>query len=664
MSNSNIQKRMKQLAQQIDELRYQYHVLDNPSVDDAVYDSLTQELRQLEEQYPQWRDPASPLQRVGGKPLDKFLKVRHQHKQWSLQDVFSLAEVREWEERAKRLLPAAKFDYISELKIDGLKIVLTYERGLLIRAVTRGDGMIGEDVTAQVRTISSIPLRLAKPLDMVVVGEAWLAKDRLAAINKERVKNGEAPFANSRNAAAGSIRQLDPAVTARRALDAFIYDIDELDQDWPKTQVKELELLKGLGFPVNPHWVYCQDLDDVEAMYQYWAKHKEAEPYGIDGMVIKINQRHFQDQLGYTGKAPRWAVAYKFAPEKVTTVVEDIIVQVGRTGVLTPVAQLRPVAVAGTTVSRATLHNQDEIDRLGVRIGDTIVIQKAGDIIPDVVEVLPKLRTGKEKKFVLPKQCPICGSKVTRPPGEVNYYCSNKQCFAVEKEAIVHAVGKNGFAIDGLGPQIIEQLINQGLIQDLADLFTLKVGDLEPLPGFAKRAATKLVTSIQMARQIQLAKFIYALGIRHVGTETALALAQYWQSWDKFKQASSAELEGLHDIGPKVAAAISAWLQNSNNQKFLAKLKTAGIVVLPAENIIQDKKFAGQSFVLTGTLSTMSRQQANDIIRRHGGHPSSAISTKTDYVVAGDNPGSKLKKAQEYKVKVLSEEEFLRLIKD
>jgi len=538
MNKKEVQKRIEKLRKEIDRYRYLYHVLDSPQVSDEIFDSLMRELRQLEEQYPELKAVDSPSQRIGGEPLDKFEKTRHKHKQWSLNDAFSFEEIKAWEEKIIRMLEKEgikeKLEYCCEVKIDGLKVVLTYEKGFFVRAATRGDGVIGENVTEQVRTIQSIPLRLNKDIDVIVMGEAWMRKKDLQRINKEREKKGEQLFANSRNAAAGSIRQLDPKITASRRLDSYIYDMDEIEGEFPATQTEELERLEKLGFKVNKNYKLCYSLEQIEALFRTWEPKRNKQEYGIDGLVVKVNSRKLQNILGYTGKSPRWAIAYKFIPEKVTTVVEDIKTQIGRTGALTPVAHLKPVRVAGSVVSRATLHNEDEIERLDIRIGDTVVIHKAGDVIPEVVEVLKNLRTGKEKKFHMPGHCPICGGPVKREKlktgkkeGEsAAHYCLNKKCFAVEKEKIIHFVSKKGFNIEGMGERIVEQLMNEGLVSDFSDIFELEKGDLEPLERFAEKSAGNLIEAVEKSKKITLPKFLFALGIRHVGEETAELLAK------------------------------------------------------------------------------------------------------------------------------------------
>ena len=739
MDKNEAKNRIAKLSKEIDRLRYRYHVLDDPSVSDEVFDSLMRELRGLEEQFPELKTPDSPSQRVGGAPLEKFEKVRHAVRQWSFDDAFSLAEMQKWEDKTWRLIskiPASnsnrgeqdtrnknfqnsKFkiqnsnpEYCCEIKIDGLKVILTYENGILVQGATRGDGVIGEKVTENLKTIGSIPLRLNEPVSGIFVGECWLSKHELEKINVLRQKKGEAVFANTRNAAAGSIRQLDPKIAAARRLDTFIYDIEQLEISNPKSQITnknsirqpadkiqnlkfpenqgdELKLLEQLGFKVNNNFRICKSIQEIEDMYQEWIHKKDKQSYGIDGIVVKINSRQIQEALGYTGKSPRWGIAYKFPAEKVTTVVEDIKVQVGRTGALTPVAHLRPVLVAGSVVSRATLHNEDEIKRLEVKIGDTVVIHKAGDVIPEVVEVIKNLRTGKEKKFQMPKNCPICGGKVARKIGEAATYCLNPKCFAVEKENIIHFVSKKGFNIDGLGESIVEKLMTEGLIANVSDIFELEKGDLEPLERFAEKSADNLIQAIAESRKIEFPKFIYALGIRHTGEETAHLIAKSAQEFPisnfqfpiNSQFSKSKKIKTLADminvfpkikvemwqsipgIGPKSAESLYTWFNNHENLDLLKKMNLAGVeIVIDKELKAKSQKLKNKSFVLTGELSGWTREEAKDIIRRAGGDISSSVSRKTDFVLAGENPGSKYVKAKELGVKIIGEKEFKELL--
>ncbi len=714
---AKIKERIEKLRQEIDRHRYAYHVLDQPEVSDEVYDSLTRELRELEREYPNLKTPDSPTQRIGGEPLEKFEKVKHKHRQWSLNDAFSFSELQDWEDKILRMLKkkgiSEKPDYSAEIKIDGLKIVLAYEKGLFVQGATRGDGVTGEDVTEQLKTIHSIPLRLRKNIDVIAVGEAWMSGKELEKTNKERKKNGEPEFANSRNAAAGSIRQLDPKVTAKRNLDSFIYDIDDIkiknqkskikntsrnvkigEVGFPETQIIELGLLEHLGFKVNQNYKLCKNLHDVEGFFRSWEEKRNKQEYGIDGVVVKVNKKTLQDALGYTGKSPRWAIAYKFTPETVTTVVEDIKTQVGRTGALTPVAHLRPVQVAGSTVSRATLHNEDEIKRLDVRIGDTVVIHKAGDVIPEVVKVLKDLRSGNEKKFHMPTRCPICGGGVkkeiisqssaissrtkvrdsSKPSFSAAHYCVNKKCFAVEKEKIIHFVSKKGFNIDGMGEKIVEQLMNEGIISTPADIFELTVGDLKPLERFAEKSAGNLVKAIEESKDIEFPKFLFALGIRHVGEETAVLInrnldrvaekkiEKILDIIEVFPKISADDWQKIKGIGPQATEELQEWFSERENLELLHKMKKTGVRVVIPELEKSGYRLQGRSFVLTGEMDSMTRDEAKEKIRRLGGDVSPSVSKKTDYVVVGKNPGSKYDKARKLGAKTINESAFQKLL--
>ncbi len=507
-----VQTRYEKLKSAVHHYRLMYHVYDKEEIPEAARDSLMHELAQIESEYPELITPDSPSQRVAGTPLPAFVKVTHKVPQWSFNDVFSEEELREFDARTKRFLKTDEpVEYDCELKIDGLKIIFEYEKGKLVRAATRGDGVVGEDVTHNVRTIESVPLVLEEPVDIIVEGEVWMSEKALAAVNRERVKTGEEPFVNPRNAAAGSIRQLDPKIAASRKLDTFIYDIARVDRPFPPTQTEELEYLRTLGFKVNPHYKLAKSVEDIMEYWHAWDAKKKAQGYWIDGIVLKVNQHRLQDELGYTGKAPRFAVAFKFPAEQVTTVVEDIVLQVGRTGVLTPVAHLKPVSVAGTTVSRATLHNEDEIRRLDVRVGDTVILQKAGDVIPDIVKVLTELRTGKEKPFKWPTHVAECGGDgaIERVPGEAAWRCVARDSFAVRRRVLRHFASRAALDIEGLGESTVDQLLEEGLVQSFDDFFTLTAGDIEPLEGFAEVSAKKLVDSIQKNRQAYPARAPY-----------------------------------------------------------------------------------------------------------------------------------------------------------
>lgn len=703
MDKTEAKNRIEKLRAEVERHRQLYHMNDAPEISDEAYDSLFHELLALEAEYPEFASKMSPTVRVGGAPLEKFQKVRHASRQWSFDDVFDFSELTAWGERNIRLLEKAQAGsgealrtdsgYVCELKIDGLKIVLTYERGELVLGATRGDGEIGEEVTANLRTIRSIPLRLTEPVDITVVGEAWLAHAELERINRERTGAGEPPFANVRNAAAGSIRQLDSKVTAKRNLESFIYDIDRLKiqdtryriqgkegEGMPGTQFEELRLLEKLGFRVNKEYRLCKTLDEVQKYYEEWIEKRHELPYALDGIVIKVNGRTEQEALGYTGKSPRFGIAYKFPAEEATTVVSDITVQVGRTGVLTPVAHLRPVRIAGSLVSRATLHNQDEIVRLGLRIGDTAVIRKAGDVIPEVVSVVANLRTGNEREFRMPERCPACGGPVRRlaiggkeGAESAALYCINPTCFAVEQEKIIHAVGRKGFDIEGLGEKVVAQLIDEGLVADLSDIFELTEGDLVPLERFAEKKAAKSIAGIQNAKRVPLEKFIFALGIRHVGEESSrlvarLAAQKNIRDLDDliatFPRVTHEEWMAADGFGEKSAESLKQWFSDASHVAMLRKMKASGVeITVPAASEGErEGVFSGKTVVVTGGLRRFTRDEAEDMIRRGGGRAASSVSAKTDFVVAGAKAGSKLGRARELGVRVLNEEEFLDMI--
>ena len=664
--------RYEKLIKAIEHHQYLYHVLDKPEITDEAYDSLMRELLDIEVKHPELVSPLSPSKRVGGAILKEFKKVKHEVRQWSFDDVFDFAELKKWDEKVRRMinketsLKGEKVEYCLELKIDGLKVILTYKNGQFVEGATRGDGQVGENVTENLKTIKSIPFFLQKNIDIIVVGEAWMNKNELEKINKERKKNGEQLFANTRNAGAGSIRQLDPKITAKRKLDTFIYDVDKINVgDQPKTQGEELELLKKLGFKTNPYYKIVESLDGVEKFYEEWTKKKDKLEYGLDGIVIKINSRLIQEKLGFTGKTPRWGVAYKFPAEQVTTVVEDIVLQVGRTGVLTPVAHLRPVRVAGSLVSRATLHNEDEIKRLDVRVGDTVVLQKAGDVIPDIVQVLTDLRTGKEKQYKFPEYVADCGGdgKIERVPGQVAWRCVSKNSFAQKRRKFYHFVSKKAFDMDGCGPKIIDVLLDNNLISSFEDIFTLKKGDLLSLPRFAEKSVDNLLASVEKSRKIILPKFLVGLSISQVGEETAIDLAKHFGDINKLREATFEELQNLDGVGPIVAQALVDWFADKSNKKLLENLLKEIEISKPVFSLqSKNNKFFGKSFVITGTLETMSRDEAKDKIRALGGDVSESVSAKTLYLVAGENAGSKLDKAKKFGVKILDEQQFLSLI--
>jgi len=663
MTEKEAKNRIEKLTKEINHHRYLYHVLDTQEISDGALDSLKRELDNLEEQFPKLKRADSPTQRVSGRPLDKFVKVKHSQKVLSLADAFLRSDIEDWQERNEKIVGESIKNYYAELKLDGLTVVLTYENGIFVRGATRGDGEVGEDVTNNLKTIDSIPLSLRSlkdkslPKIVEVRGEVVMSKSSFANLNKQQAKNKEPLFANPRNAAAGSIRQLDPSVAYGRGLECLAFEIiSDLGQ---KTHQEVHQMLNDLGFKTNAGSRLCKNIDEVEDFLNYWVDRRKKLPYETDGAVIVVNDILQEKKLGHIGKAERWMLAYKFPAEQVTTKILDIEVQTGRTGALTPVAILEPVAVAGTTVSRATLHNQDEIDRLDVRIGDTVIIQKAGDIIPDIVEVLKKLRTGKEKKFSLPKKCPSCNSTVSKKEGEVAYYCTNNKCYGQNVEGIIHLVSKKGFNIEGLGDSIVRQLVDNGLVVSPVDIFRLKIGDLEPLEGFASKKSQKLLEAIDRAKNIDLDNFIYSLGIRHVGEETSILLANNYGSLDKFRQAELSQLQDIDDIGPEVAQSIVSWLET--NQDLLDDFLKQGIKVSGVKLVAG--KLKDKTFVFTGSLS-IDRDQAKELIRKQGAKVVSSVSSKLDYVVVGENPGSKLDKAKSYKnIKIITEDQFLKLIK-
>jgi len=670
-------KKIKKLREQIDDLRYRYHVLNDPEVTDQMYDGLMDELRKIESLHPEIITADSPTQRVAGKPLDKFNKITHTVTQWSFDDAFNREDLDDWQERNLKILEKElgrrpdDLDYMCELKIDGLHMVLTYKNGILETAATRGDGKVGEDVTVNVKTIHSVPLRLKQNIDIVAEGEVWLSAKMLATINKQREKTGEALFANPRNAAAGTIRQLDPQIVSDRKLGLTTYDISKVDENILQinSQEEELLLLDKLGFLTDKHWQVCKNMDAIWDFYEKLQKKKNSFGFWIDGVVIKINKIKYQKALGFTGKSPRWAIALKFPAEQGTSKIKEIYWQVGRTGALTPVALMEPVKLAGTTVTHATLHNFDEIERLGVRVGDTVVVEKAGDIIPKVVRVLDKLRTGEEKKVRQPKNCPVCHSEVQKyglATGDIKegvaLICSNNKCYAKELENIIHFVSKKAFNIDGMGEKIVEQLLDEGLIKNVADIFTLKLGDLEVLERFASKSAQNLIEAIDNAKKVTFARFIFALGILHVGVETAEKLADHFSSLQKLQEASKEELENLSDVGPRVAQSIFTYFNESDNKKLLEDLLTNGVQIQTIKKQKDSEKLANMTFVLTGTLPNLSREEIAEKIKNNGGQVVGSVSKKTSYVVVGENPGSKYDKAQELGVNILDEEGFLEML--
>ncbi len=666
----NITNRHRELTRLVVYHQSRYHEEDNPEIADEVYDAFVRELRELEKTYPTLKTTESPSERVGGAPRKEFTKVRHQVRQWSFDNVFTIEELTHWRDRAVRhleresALDPQTFTFCTEHKIDGLKVILTYQKGVFVQGATRGDGTVGEDITENLKTVHSIPLTLTQSVDIIVGGEAWLPRKELDRINKERSLAGEQLFANCRNAAAGALRQLDPKVTASRKLACFIYDIEEVQGvSMPQTQTEELALLGTLGFSVNPDFIACATVADVERYYQQLLKKREKQPFEIDGVVIKINEVSYQRALGYTANAPRFGVAYKFPAEQVTTQVEDIVLQVGRTGVLTPVAWLTPVRVAGSVVSRATLHNEDQIRRLDVRVGDTVVLQKAGDVIPEVVSVVKELRTGKEKKYTFPKKVTLCGGdgSIERVPGQAAWRCVSKDSFELIARKFHHFVSKKTLDIDGLGPKIMDGLLERGLVRTYADVFTLQTGDFAEVPGFKDKAVQNLLSGIQEARHTTLARLLFALSIDQVGEETARDLAQHFGTLKKIRVATQEELELIEGVGPVVAASVYQWFRDPVHDAELDALIPH--LTIESVNSASSGRLQGMGIVVTGTLISLSRDEAEEYIRRAGGKAVGSVSKSTSFVVAGGNPGSKVAKAQSLGVPVLTEAEFLERLK-
>lgn len=680
MTKNEAKDRIKKLKELIDKNRYAYHVLDKPIVSDAIDDSLKHELQALENQYPEFITADSPTQRVGGQPLDKFQKVPHGQPMLSLVDAFSFEELKDWEVR-NRKLSAGDFNYFCELKMDGLAVSLIYEKGVLLKGATRGDGKIGEDVTLNLKTIEAIPLKLNQDISVEVRGEVFMPKMVFEDLNRKYQKEGKALLANPRNAAAGSIRQLDPKISASRKLDFVAWDLltnfphlrlqARSAEKLVQTHAESHEMLSNFGFKTLKQNRYCRDLKDIEEFIKEIEKTRDSLPYQIDGIVVVVNNNKMREKLGVVGKAPRGMIAYKFAAEEATTVVENIIVQVGRTGTLTPVAVLKPVLVAGSTVSRATLHNEDEIRKKDIRVGDTVIIHKAGDVIPEVIKVIMELRPQKTKEFVFPKNCPICGGKVMREAGKAAYKCLNKKCFTIQRRALAHFTGRLSFNMVGLGPKILSRFIDEGLIRNAADLFVLKEGDILPLERFEEKSARNIITSIQSHKEIELAKFIYALGIPNVGEQTAYGIRDVVnpksealnpkQILNILKSKTAENWQEIADIGPIVARSIYDYFQDNDNQKFLDRLLNNGVKIVTPNKT--ESTLEGKTFVFTGGLTSLDRNEAKEKIRGLGGEISESVSAKTDFVVAGGDVGSKLDLAKKLGVKILTEKEFLDLIR-
>jgi len=665
----DIAKELNQLRAEIRYHEHRYYVLDDPEISDFEFDQLMHRLQELERQHPKLITPDSPSQRVGGQPADEFPKVRHSAQMLSLDNTYSVDELRDFDRRVRELSGRSNIEYVAELKLDGLSMALTYENGVLTHGVTRGDGITGEDVTANVKTIRSLPLSIdpkrleliASPERFEVRGEVIMGLQAFEQLNAQREAAGEPKFANPRNSAAGTIRQLDPRIVAERKLDMFLYYLQVNGAEPMAEHVQALQALAKLGFKVNPHWRLCRAFDELLAYINEWESKRDSLDYDIDGIVVKVNDTRLWVELGTTAKSPRWAVAYKYPARQATTRVVDIRAQVGRTGTLTPVADLDPVNVGGVTVSHATLHNMDEIERLGVKIGDTVLIQRAGEVIPQVVKVVNHAPSGEE--FRMPTACPVCGGDVFRSEGEVAYRCVNAACPAKLKESLLHFAGRRAMNIDGLGEALVDQLVDKGLVRDLADLYSLTPEQVANLERLGDKSAANLLGEIENSKQAELARVLFAVGIRFVGERTAQFLVDHFGSLDELATASAEELCEVEEVGPRVAEAILQFFHEERNRNVIDKLRKAG---LQFEQQTKKPKraapLAGKQFVLTGTLPNYSRDEAKKMIEDAGGRVTGSVSKKTDYVVAGADPGSKVDKARELGVKTIDEEELLKLL--
>lgn len=658
----NIQKRIKELSELLDYHSKKYYVDDSPEISDFEYDRMLRELENLEAEYPQYLSPLSPTQRVGGKALDKFEPVTHEVLMESLQDAFSEEEIYDFDRRVSETVSG--YDYVVEHKIDGLSVSLEYRNGDFVRGSTRGNGAVGEDVTQNLKTVKSIPLHLAEKLPFLEVrGEVYISKDNFRKINEEREETEEPTFANPRNAAAGSLRQLDPKIAAKRKMDIFVFNIQQIEGHEIKTHIEGLRYLRKLGFKTILNDEVFPDIKSAFKRVLEIGEERGGLPFDIDGAVIKVNDLDMRKILGSTAKFPRWAIAYKYPPEQKETKLLDILVQVGRTGTVTPLAVLEPVHVAGTTVSRATLHNQDYIDEKDIKIGDTVIVQKAGDIIPEILEVKKDKRTGSEKSFHMPETCPVCGALVVREEGEAAYRCTGAACPAQIMRNIIHFVSRSAMDIDGLGPAIIKQLLDNGLIKSAADLYYLKPEDVEKLDKMGKKSAANLMTSIENSKQNQLSRLITALGIRFVGAKASKVVAAEVKSMDALMKADIQTLTKIDEIGDVMAESITDYFREPQNLAFIERLREAGVNMTEQTEELSDTRFEGMTFVLTGTLEGFTRSEASEIIEKFGGKTSSGVSKKTTYVLAGSEAGSKLDKANALGVTVISEDEFRDMIK-
>lgn len=667
MDKQQAQEKIATLSGILNQYNYEYHVLDKPSVPDAEYDQKMQELRKLEEEFPTLVTSESPTQRVGGEPLDAFQKVQHNVPMLSLGNAFNAEDLRDFERRAAGGTDA-KLSFVCELKIDGLAVSLTYENGKFVRGATRGDGTIGEDITSNLRTIKSIPLTIKEKETIEVRGEAFMPHRSFLALNKRRAENEEEPFANPRNAAAGSLRQLDPKIAAKRNLDVFLYGVGEWEAGSLSSHSERLEYMKELGFKTNPEWKRCETIEEVIDFVTFWEEERPNLNYEIDGIVIKVDNLDQQEELGFTAKSPRWAIAYKFPAEEVITTLHDIELSVGRTGVITPTAILEPVKVAGTTVKRASLHNEDFIRAKDIKLGDTVVIKKAGDIIPEVVRVVEEKRTGSETEFHMPENCPACESELVRLEEEVALRCINPNCPAQLKEGLIHFVSRNAMNIDGLGEKVIIQLFQEKLIHTIADLYRLKREDLLNLERMGEKSVDNLLQAIENSKGNSLEKLLFGLGIRFVGSKAAKTLATSFEMMEKLQQAAYEELISIDEIGEKMADSIALYFSEEEVTDLIKELNDLGVNMIykgpKKQDIVQDTIFSGKTVVLTGKMEIFTRAEAKSAIEQLGGSVTSSVSKKTDYVIAGVDAGSKLVKAQQLGVTIWNEQQLREALGD
>ena len=666
MNKEQAKERIEELRKQVEYHAKKYYDDDKPEISDFEYDMLMVELRNLEKEYPEFKSSDSLTQKVGGHVKEGFKKVTHEVPLQSLQDVFSLAEVEDYIEKINEKAKENDIEdtnYVVETKIDGLSAALEYKQGKFVRGATRGNGLVGEDVTENLKTIKTIPMELKEKIDIIVRGEVFISKKDFEQMNQEREDDEKELFANARNAAAGSLRQLDSKITAKRPLDIYIFNVQKIEGKEFNSHFEELEYLSKLGFNVNPVRIDCKNIEEIENAIKKIGEERENLTFGIDGAVVKVDDLKFREILGTTAKVPRWAIAYKYPPERKETILKDIVCQVGRTGVITPMAILEPVRVAGSKISKTTLHNEDFIKEKDIRIGDTVVIQKAGDVIPEIVEVKRKKRTGKEVEFEMPKVCPVCGAPAIREEGEAAVRCTGIECPAKLYRNLVHFVSREAMNIDGLGEAIIKQLLDKGLIKNMADIYALKFEDIASLKKNGKKFAENLINSINRSKQNDLYRLITAFGIRHVGVKASKILAKRYKNMKNLMKATSEELAMIEDIGPIVADSIREFFLQDQTIDLIEKLKQAGVNMKHLEEENSDDRFNGKTFVLTGSLEKYTRNEASSIIEKFGGKTSSSVSKKTDYVLAGEDAGSKLTKAQSLGVKILTEEEFEKLIK-